>query len=95
MPLGTGVGLGSGHTVLDWDPALPAPKRAHPQFLGAHVCYGKTAGWIMMPHGTEIGLGPGNIVLDGDRAPLTRDAEPPISIPCLFSLNGWTDQDTT
>jgi len=95
MPLGTGVGLGSGHTVLDWDPALRVPKKGTPPIFGRlRLLWRK----VLVDHDatlTEIGLSPGNIVLDGDRAPLTRDTEPPISIPCLFSLNGWTDQDNT
>jgi len=68
MPLGTEVGLGPGHIVLDGDPA-PSPEGAHPQF-SAHVCCGQMAGWIKMPLGRELGLSPSDIVLDGDPAPL-------------------------
>ena len=69
MPLGTEVGLGSGHSVLDGDPAPSPQKREHiPQF-SAHICYGQTAGWINMPLGREVDLDPGDIVLDGDPAP--------------------------
>ena len=32
MPLGTKVGLGSGHIVLDWNPAPPLPKGTTPNF---------------------------------------------------------------
>ena len=63
--LGTGVGLGPGHIVLDGDPA--PPKGAQPQ-LSAHVCCGQMAGWTKMPLGTKVGLGPGHSVLDGDAA---------------------------
>ena len=43
----------------------PPPKKGvEPPFL-AHVCCGKTAGWIKMALGMEVGLGPGHIVLDG------------------------------
>jgi len=65
MPLHTEVGLGSGHIVLDGDPA-PLPKRGHssPHFL-AHVYYSQTARWIKMPLGTELGVGPSDNVLDG------------------------------
>ena len=51
MPLGMKVGLGTGHIVLDGDPAFP--KGAQPQF-SAHVYYGQTAEWIKMPFGTEV-----------------------------------------
>jgi len=80
MKLGTEVGLGTGHIVLDGDPAPPPQKKrgggAHPQF-SANVCCGQTAGWIKMPLGTEVGLGPGQIVLDGDPAPPERGTESP------------------
>jgi len=46
MPLGTDVGLGPGHIVLDGDPA-PPKKGYSPQF-SAHVCCGPTAGLIKM-----------------------------------------------
>ena len=39
VKLGTEVGLGPGHIVLDGNPALPSPKRHSPQF-SAHVCCG-------------------------------------------------------
>jgi len=62
--LGVEVGLGTGRTVLDGDPA-PLPKKGtEPQF-SAHAYCGQTAGWIKMPLGTEIDLGQGHIVLDG------------------------------
>jgi len=98
MPLGTAVGLGSGHIVLHGDPAPPeSGHTAHssqpPQFL-AHVCCGQTAGSIKMPLHTEVGLGPGDIVLDGDPASLKRAQQPPFG-PCLLWPNGWMDQDAT
>ena len=44
---GMEVGLGSGHIVLDVDPA--PPKKGHsPQFSARAYC-GQTAGWIKMP----------------------------------------------
>jgi len=89
MALGTEVGLGPGHIVLDRDPALlpkkgdgdaaPPPLKGGgtPQF-SAHVYCGRTAGWIKMALGMEVGLGPGHIVLDGDPAPLLKKGvEPP------------------
>ena len=36
--------------------------------FSAHVCYGKTTGWIRIPLGMEVGLGPDDSVLDGDPA---------------------------
>jgi len=45
MPLGTEVGLGPDHIVLDGDPATLPEKNGHgsPQF-SVHVCCGQTAG---------------------------------------------------
>jgi len=63
MPLGMEVGVNTGLIVLDGD--LAPPKGNSPQF-SAHVCCGRTAGWIKMPLGIEVGLGPGDIVLDQD-----------------------------
>jgi len=70
MPLGTEIGLGPGHIVLDGDPApLPTKMGQSPQF-SAHVYCGQTAEWIKIPRGTEVGLGPGDFVLNEDPAPL-------------------------
>jgi len=70
MALGTEVGLGPGHIVLDGDPA-PLPKKGGaeppPQF-SAHFYCGQMAGWIKIQLGTEVGLSPGVFVLDGDPA---------------------------
>jgi len=62
--LGTEVGLGPGHIVLDGNPAPPTKKAQPPIF--AHVRSGQTAGGIKMQLGTEVSLGPDHIVLDGD-----------------------------
>ena len=95
MKLGVVVGLGSGHIVLDGDPALPLQKGHSPQFA-ANVRCGQTAGWIKMPLSMEVGLGPGDFVLDGDPAPPTKKGtEPPIFGACLLRPNGWMDQDGT
>ena len=74
MKLGTQVGLGPGHIVIDWDTAeLPLPQMA---------------GWIKMPLGREVGLRPSDIVLDGDPARLSeRGRNPPIFVPCLLWAN--------
>jgi len=59
MKLGTEIGLGPGHIVLDGDPAPPSQMGiVAPQF-SAHVCCGQTAGWIKIPLGTAVGLGTG------------------------------------
>jgi len=72
VKLGTEVGLGPGHIVLDVD---PAPKKGHgPQFL-AHLCCDQTLGW-MMPFGTQ-GLGSGDIVLDGTPLPQKEEGTAP------------------
>jgi len=63
MTLGTQVGLGSGHIVLDGDQLL-LPQRDSPQF-SAHVYCIQTAERIKMALGVEVGLGTGHIVLDG------------------------------
>jgi len=72
MLLGTEVGLGPGHIVLDGDPTplFPPKKGAQPPF-SAHVFCGQTAGLIKMPFGMKVGVDPGNIV-DGDPASPTR-----------------------
>ena len=97
MPLGTEIGLGPGHIVLDREPAAP-PKRgtaaSTPPPFSAHVCRGQTAGSIKMPLGMEIGLNPGHIVLDGDPATPQRDRAP-IFGPCVLWPNSWMDQDAT
>jgi len=53
--LGTQVGLGLGHIVLDGDPALPPQRGTAPQF-SAHICCGQMAAWIKMSLGMELGL---------------------------------------
>jgi len=68
MKLGTQVGLGPGHTVLDEDPAPPPPKGHSPQF-SANICCGQMAAWIKMSLGMELGLGPGDFVLGKNPAP--------------------------
>jgi len=70
MPLGMEIGLGSGHIVLDRDPAPPKGVQ-QPSSFSAHVYCGQTAGRIKMPLGREVGLIPGDTVLDGDPAPST------------------------
>ena len=66
MKLGTQVGLGPGHIMLDGDQLLPQRGTAPPQFL-AHIYCGQMAEWIKMPLGMGVGLGPGDFVLYGDQ----------------------------
>jgi len=95
MKLGTYVGLGHGHIVLDGDPAPRPPKGHSPQF-SAYICCGQMAGWINMPLGREVGLGPSDIVLHGPNSPPLKGGRArPIFGPCLLWPNGWMDQDGT
>ena len=57
MKLGMQVGLGSGHIVLDGDPAHPPPKWAESPQFSTYVNCGQMAGWIQMALGMEVGLG--------------------------------------
>ena len=96
MKLGTKVGLGPSHTVLDGDPSA-LPQKGHNPPILAHVCCGQTSGWIKMPLGTEVRLGPGDIMLDWDPAPLPKKggtAAPQFSAHVLWP-DGWMDQDDT
>jgi len=80
--VGTEVGLGHGHNVLDEDPA-----RAQ---FSAHVCCGQTAGRIKMPLGMEAGISPGDLVLDGDPAPPNKGHSPHFSAHvCSRQMAGW------
>ena len=92
MPLSKELGLGSGHLVLNGD---PAPEKGHSSLTLAHVYCGQTAGWIRMPVGTEVGLGPVDIVLDGDQASHRKGTVPPIFGSCLLWPNSCMDQDAT
>jgi len=76
MTLGTQVGLGPGHVLLDGDPAPRLPKGHSPQF-STHIRCGQLAEWIKMLLGREVGLGPSDIVLDGDPAPLPKRGHTP------------------
>jgi len=69
MTLGTKMGLGAGHIVLDGGPAPLLIRGQSPQ-LTAHIYSDQTAGWIKMSLGKEVGLCPCDIVLDGDPVPL-------------------------
>jgi len=85
MNLGTQVGLGPGHIVLDRDPALPPPKGHSPQF-SAHIGCSQMAVWIKMSLGMELGLDPGDFVLDGDPAPPPQKGAPGRSSDIIVRL---------
>jgi len=44
MKLGTQVGLGPGHIVLDGDPAPPTQRGTTPADFSAYICCGQMAG---------------------------------------------------
>ena len=70
MPLGTEVGIGPCHIVLDGDPTSHLPTGAQPQIFAPNFRPTSVlAKRIKMPLGTEVGLGPGHIVLHGDSTP--------------------------
>jgi len=98
MKLGTQLGLGHGHIVLDGDPAPPLQKGGRASKFSTHLYFGQTAGWIKMALGMEVGLGQGHIVLHGDTAPPPQNgggAPSPIVGPFLLWSNGWMHQDAT
>jgi len=77
MKLGTQVGPGPGHIVLDRD---QAPPKGHSPSISGPCPLWPTAGSIKMPLAMEVGLaGPGDFVLDADPTPLPppkRGAQP-------------------
>jgi len=85
MPLGTGVGLGPGDTVLDGDPTPPCTAR---QFL-AHVYCDQTAGWIKMALAVEVYLCPGHIVFMGTQLPPAKGAQQPPSFRPMSIVAKW------
>jgi len=76
MPLVTAVGLGTGDTVLDGDPAAPPQKRTVPQFRPMSVVAKRLDGsrchLVRRPPPRR-----GDIVLDGDPAPAPQSGTPP------------------
>jgi len=83
MKLGTQVGFGPGHIVLDRDPAPLIKKGTEPPQFLAHVYCGETVVCIGIPLGTEVGLNLGDIVLDTGTAPNFCQ--------CPLWPNGWMD----
>jgi len=84
MPLGTAVGLGPGHIVLDGD---PAPATAHPPIFGPCLLWPN--GWMNQDVTWYRGR-PRPIVLDGDLAPYRKgqSSRAPIFGPNLLWPNG-------
>jgi len=70
MKLGTEVGYGPGHIVLDGDPVSPLKKGHSPQFSAMSIVAKRLD--AKMPLCTDVGLGPGDIVLDGAQLPPKR-----------------------
>jgi len=87
MKLGTQVGLGPGHNVLDGDPAPLPKKETEAPIFGPFLLW-PNAGCIDMPLGMEVGLVPGYTMLDGDPAVPPKGGT-------AGSPNGWMDQDAT
>ena len=94
MKLGTQVGLGLGHIVLDGNRALPPLKRhSSPNSRPMDVRCGQRAGRIKMSLGMEVGLIPGDFVIDGDAAlPRQIGGTAPNFGPCLLWPNGRPSQ---
>jgi len=77
IKLGTEVGLGRGHIVLDGDAQSPSKTGHNPSPIFCPCRCGQTAGWIKVPLGTEVSLGPCDIALDGDPASPTKGEHQP------------------
>jgi len=83
MKLGVEVGLGRGYIVSDGDPATLLKGAQPPPQFSAHVCRGKTTGWIKMPLRMDVGLGPGDNVSDWNPSPKKGDSSPYFSTHVL------------
>jgi len=85
MKLGTEVGLGPGHSVLDGDPASFPKRGIAPNFgpclLWPNSWMDQDSTWY------EVGLGPGHIVRWGPASPFERGT----SVP-LFSAHVYFSQ---
>ena len=95
MKLGTQVGIGPGHFVLDGDPA-PLPQRSRaPNFRPISV----VAKWLDDQDATWYGGRPRPrrlcVIWGPAPAPQKGGGAPKIFGPCLLWPNGWMDQDGT
>jgi len=93
MKLGTPVGLGPRHIVLDGNPAPPSQRgTAAPHFsVAAKWLHGSRCHLVRRQASAEA------TVLDGDPAspPPKGGGAPKKFRPCLLWPNGWMDQDGT
>jgi len=85
MKLGTQVGRGPGHNVLDGDPAPPPQGGRSPQF-SAHICCSLCRDQDATWYGGTIGLGPGDFVRWGPRSPSQKGGRGPSPIFGSFLL---------
>ena len=89
MKLGTEVGLGPGHIVLDGDRAPLPKKRAQlPPLFGPCLLW-PNGSMDKMPLGMEVGLGPGHIVLDGTLLPPKGHNPQFLAHVCCSQTAGW------
>ena len=94
MPLGTEVGLGAGHIVLDGDRPSPLPEKgAKPPNFRPMSVVAKRLDGIKMLLGTVLRVGPGHVVLDEDTAPLSQKGYSPQFWPMSIVADGWMDED--
>ena len=93
MALGTELGLGPGHIVLDGDPAPFSKRGQSPQFWP--ILLWPNGGCIKMPLGMELRyVSAQATVLDRDPPILLRGRVPNLR-PRLLWPNGCMDQDAT
>jgi len=89
MKLGTQVGLGSGHIVLDGTQLSLPQKGAGPQFSAISVVEN---GWMDQDKTWHVGrLGPGHIVLDGDPVPPPQKGAEPTNFWPMSIVAKWLD----
>jgi len=97
MTLGTQVGLGPGHIVLDGEPAPPSPKRGQSPTQIFGPCLLWPNGW-MNQDGTWHGDRPRSrphCARWGPSTPPQKGTEPLIFGTCLLWPNDWMDEEAT
>jgi len=95
MPLGTKVGLSSGNSVLDGDPA-PSPQEAEPAIFGPWLLWPN--GWMDQDGTWHEGMpwsSPYCARWGHSSPPQNKEQSPPIFGPSLLWPNGWMHQDAT
>jgi len=95
MPLGTEVGLGPGHIMLDGYPV--APKKGHSIPNCRPMSCSQTAGWIKTRHleGGTPRPRPNCARWGPSSFPKRGHSPRPILGTCLLCQKGWMDQDAT